>query len=67
MKDRSKLVTLVALVALAAALAMAEGELPGLEAFGEGVFWTLVGLLIFFFIRGDCCGKKQEKESSASS
>jgi hypothetical protein len=61
MKDRSKLVTLVALIALVFTFASAEGSFPGLEAFGSSVFWTLFAVMIFFLIRGGgCCKKRME-------
>jgi choline-glycine betaine transporter len=62
MKDRSKLVTLVALIALAFAFASTEGTFPGLEALEESMFWVIFGVLLFFLIRGNCCRKKAEQE-----
>jgi hypothetical protein len=59
MKDRSKLVTFVALIALVLAVSTFTGEAPVWDTFGDSVFWVLWAVLIFFFIRnGGCCGRR---------
>ena len=54
MKDRSRLVTFAALVALVVAMTSLDDMLPSLELVGESVFWVLFGVLVFFLVRGGC-------------
>ena len=57
MKDRSRLVTFAALVALVVAVTSLESGMPSLEAIGDSLFWVLGAFLVFHLIRGGgCCG-----------
>ncbi|MFV1979853.1 MAG: hypothetical protein ACC655_01755 [Rhodothermia bacterium] len=58
MKDRSRLVTFAALVALVVAVTSFKSGLPSLEAIGDSLFWVLGAFFVFYLIRGGgCCGK----------
>ncbi len=59
MKDRSRLVTFAALVALVVALSSIKSGLPSLVAIGDSLFWVLGAFLVFYLVRGGgCCGRR---------
>ena len=58
MKDRSKLVTFAALVALVVAVTSLDSGIPSFDAIGDSLFWVLGAFLVFYLIRGGgCCSR----------
>ena len=55
MKDKSKLVTFVALVALVVAFGSTESGFPNLEAVGNSLFCVLGIILVICLVRGGGC------------
>ena len=59
MKDSSRLVTFVALLALVLAFAFHDGGLPGLDLFGDSLAWVLIAVLAYVLITKGCCGDRR--------
>jgi hypothetical protein len=58
MKDRSRLVTLAALIALVVAVTSTDSGLPSLGAIGDSLFWVLGAFLVYHLVfNGGCCGQ----------